>query len=75
MRLENFQGADQWPVYDRLHVQSVADVLAPSFAPGPEADDLNLVLWKWGSDLQHEVRVFDPSGRLPKDQLSWREGS
>lgn len=26
----------------------------------------------WGQDLPHKVRVFDPSGRLPKDQLSWR---
>jgi RES domain-containing protein len=30
------------------------------------------VLWDWGPDLPHKVTVFDPSGRLPKDQLSWR---
>ena len=47
-------------------------MLAPSFAPGAEADDVNLVLWDWGPDLPHRIAVFDPSGRLPKDQLSWR---
>ncbi|KXF77989.1 hypothetical protein ATN84_24580 [Paramesorhizobium deserti] len=60
-----------WSVYDRLVTQGVAGILAPSFAPGAEADDLNLVLWEWGPDLPHKVAVFDPSGRLPKDQLSW----
>ena len=34
--------------------------------------DQNLVLWKWGKSLPHKVSVFDPSGRLPKDQLSWK---
>lgn len=61
-----------WSIYDRLHARGVAGILVPSFAPGAEADDLNLVLWDWGPDLPHAVKVFDPSGRLPKDQLSWR---
>ncbi len=61
-----------WSVYDRLVAQGVAGICVPSFAPGAEADDLNLVLWKWGPDLPHQVTVHDPSGRLPKDQLSWR---
>lgn len=61
-----------WSVYDRLRAGGVAGILVPSFAPGAESDDLNLVLWAWGPDLPHKVSVFDPSGRLPKDQLSWR---
>jgi RES domain-containing protein len=61
-----------WSVYDRLKAQGIAGILVPSFAPGAEADDLNLVLWEWGPDLPHKVTVFDPSGRLPRDQLSWR---
>lgn len=61
-----------WSVYDRLKAQGTAGILVPSFAPGAEADDLNLVLWEWGPHLPHKVTVFDPSGRLPKDQLSWR---
>ncbi|MGO4740287.1 RES family NAD+ phosphorylase [Bosea sp. 2KB_26] len=61
-----------WSVHDRLKARGIAGLRVPSFAPGAEADDLNLVLWRWGPDLPHKVTVFDPSGRLPKDQLSWR---
>jgi len=61
-----------WSIHDRLSTLGIAGILVPSFAPGAEAEDRNLVLWKWGPDLPHKVAVFDPSGRLPKDQLSWR---
>jgi RES domain-containing protein len=61
-----------WTIHDRLSTLGIAGILVPSFAPGAEAEDRNLVLWKWGPDLPHKVAVFDPSGRLPKDQLSWR---
>ena len=61
-----------WSIHDRLRAQGIAGILVPSFAPGAEAEDRNLVLWDWGPDLPHKVTVFDPSGRLPKDQLSWR---
>lgn len=60
-----------WAIYDRLSSHGIAGILVPSFAPGAEEDDRNLVLWKWGPDLPHRVIVNDPSGRLPKDQLSW----
>jgi RES domain-containing protein len=60
-----------WSIYDRLSVQGIAGIRVPSFAPGAEVGDLNLVLWSWGPDLPHKVTVHDPSGRLPKDQLSW----
>jgi len=60
-----------WGVHDRLREQGIAGILVPSFAPGAEIEDRNLVLWNWGADLPHKVTVFDPSGRLPKDQLSW----
>jgi RES domain-containing protein len=61
-----------WSIYDRLRSLGVAGILVPSFAPGGDSDDKNLVLWDWGPALPHKVTVFDPSGRLPKDQLSWR---
>lgn len=61
-----------WSIHDRLTAMGIAGILVPSFAPGAEPEDRNLVLWKWGPDLPHKVSVFDPSGRLPKDQLSWR---
>ncbi|TJV16065.1 MAG: hypothetical protein E5Y07_18660 [Mesorhizobium sp.] len=61
-----------WSVYDRLQSRSMAGIVVPSFAPSAEMEDRNLVLWDWGPDLPHKVAVFDPSGRLPKDQLSLR---
>ncbi|WP_420960178.1 RES family NAD+ phosphorylase [Brucella sp. IR073] len=60
-----------WSVYDRLKARDIAGILVPSFAPGAETGDKNLVLWAWSPDLPHKVSVFDPSGKLPKDQLSW----
>ncbi|MFA6032686.1 MAG: RES family NAD+ phosphorylase [Myxococcota bacterium] len=61
-----------WSIYDRLRPGNVAGIVVPSFAPRAEREDRNLVLWDWGADRPHKVAVFDPSGRLPKDQLSWR---
>jgi RES domain-containing protein len=61
-----------WRLARRLIGAGRSGLLAPSFAVGSGADDHNLILWRWGEALPHRVRVFDPSGRLPKDQLSWR---
>lgn len=36
-----------------------------------DADKANLVLWRWAPDLPHRVNVYDPSGRLPRNQTSW----
>lgn len=55
----------------RLIAEGRAGVLVPSFAVGSGPDSHNLVLWRWGPDLPHRVSVHDPSGRLPKSQLSW----
>jgi RES domain-containing protein len=61
----------QWVAVEALLANGAAGALVPSFAPGATTDDHNLVLWRWGPDLPHRVEVFDPSGRLPKNQLSW----
>ncbi|QGM47205.1 RES family NAD+ phosphorylase [Methylocystis heyeri] len=61
-----------WRIARQSMKAGAAGILVPSFAPGARADDQNLVLWKWGPALPHKVSVFDPSGRLPKDQLSWK---
>jgi RES domain-containing protein len=61
-----------WEIYERLRVLGSAGILVPSFASGAAADDRNLVLWDWGPDLPHNFKVSYRSGRLPKDQLSWR---
>ena len=60
-----------WRVARRLIADGHAGVLVPSFAHGAKRRAANLVLWKWGADLPQKVSVHDPSGRLPKDQLSW----
>jgi len=60
-----------WSVYDKLSGAGAAGILVPSFANGARLDMHNLVLWRWGPDLPHKVEVYDPSGRLPKNKLSW----
>ena len=60
-----------WQIAQRLISEGHAGILVPSFALGPTFSDQNLVLWKWNNHSPHQVRVFDPSGRLPKNQLSW----
>lgn len=60
-----------WAVVRRLLAEGCAGALVPSFAHGATADDQNLVLWRWGPDLPHRVTVYDPTGKLPKNQLSW----
>lgn len=69
--LANGQRPASWSIYDRLVANGTAGILVPSFAPGAEAQDSNLVLWDWGPELPHKVEVFDRSGRLPRNQLSW----
>jgi len=60
-----------WLVAGRLREAGYSGILVPSFVPGATADNNNLVLWRWGPDLPHRVMVHDPSGRLPKNRLSW----
>lgn len=60
-----------WIVSDRLKADGYAGILVPSFVPGATEDQINLVLWRWGPDRPSKVRIFDPEGRLPKDQSSW----
>ena len=60
-----------WTMAKRLIADGVAGVITPSFAPGATADDRNLALWRGGPDRPHRISVYDPSGRLPKNQLSW----
>jgi RES domain-containing protein len=62
-----------WRIARRLIARGIAGILVPSFAPGATPRDENLVLWDWGERPPHQVTVFDPSGRLPRNQLSWSE--
>jgi RES domain-containing protein len=61
-----------WALARRLIADGVAGIVTPSFAPGANPSDANLVLWRWGPDLPHQVRVHDPDGRLPQNDRSWR---
>jgi RES domain-containing protein len=58
-------------VAKRLIAEGAAGLIAPSYARRATPDDASLVLWDWSGRLPHRVAVFDPSGRLPKNQLSW----
>lgn len=61
-----------WELAERLRAKGIAGILVPSFAVGARADHRNIVLWTWGPELPHRVTVHDPTGRLPRNQLSWR---
>lgn len=60
-----------WRLAERLIAASAAGALAPSYVRGATSGDVNLVVWDWSDRRPHRVAVFDPSGRLPKNQLSW----
>jgi RES domain-containing protein len=64
-----------WKVAKRLIAEGASGIIVPSFARGARPDMHNVVLWKWGPDLPRRVWVHDPSGRLPKNQLSWTRHS
>ena len=61
-----------WRLAKRLIRKGAAGILVPSFAVGADPGALNLVLWKWGPTLPHRVTVHDPSGKLPRNMLSWK---
>jgi RES domain-containing protein len=60
-----------WRLALKLRKEGFVGVLVPSFANRATPDDANLVLWHWTGKLPYRVTVDDPSGRLPKNQLSW----
>lgn len=41
-------------------------LLVRSFAPGAAADDLNLVLWRWGDRPPARLALIDSEGRLSR---------
>ena len=52
---------------DRLIAAGYAGMQVQSFAVGTGADDLNLVMWKWGSERPARVVLIDDEGRLSAD--------
>jgi RES domain-containing protein len=61
-----------WSLADRLMAAGHAGILVRSFACGASEADRNAVFWKWAPVPPHQVRVIDPGGRLPRNDLSWR---
>ncbi|TCH96737.1 hypothetical protein EJV46_19365 [Roseococcus sp. SYP-B2431] len=61
-----------WGLAQRLIADGASGILAPSFAHQARPEMTNLVLWRWGPEPPHKVTVHDPSGRLPRNDLSWR---
>ena len=60
-----------WRLARRL-IAGAAGLVAPSYAATAGPADADLVLWRWSGRPPHKVTAFDPSGRLPKNQLSWK---
>jgi RES domain-containing protein len=48
----------------RLYAAGVAGLIVRSFARGARADDMNLILWRWGRDLPHRLWLVDDDRRL-----------
>ncbi|MBK8640070.1 MAG: RES domain-containing protein [Chromatiaceae bacterium] len=61
-----------WGLADGLVAAGCQGALVPSFAPGTDPGDLNLVLWTWSDTAPCRVEVVDDFGRLPRDDASWR---
>ena len=55
-------------VADRLIAEGYAGIRVRSFAAGTGADDLNLVLWKWGPERPNRIVLIDNEGRLTARQ-------
>ncbi|MDT8858517.1 RES domain-containing protein [Paracoccaceae bacterium Fryx2] len=49
---------------ERLIADGYAGLQVPSFAKGARGEDLNMVLWVWGSTLPAKLVLIDDEGRL-----------
>ena len=49
---------------DRLIAEGYSSMRVRSFAVGTGAEDLNLVLWRWGPEWPNRVVLVDDEGRL-----------
>jgi RES domain-containing protein len=65
------QRPPSWAIHDQLRAKGMVGIVVPSYAPGADETDRNLVLWDWSEDPPHRITVHDPAGRLPRDQQSW----
>lgn len=61
-----------WSLARNLMASGIPGMIVQSFAPDATADNINLVLWHWSDSKPTRVTLYDPDGRLPKNQDSWR---
>ncbi len=61
-----------WSLARDLIQSGIPGILVQSFAPDATADNINLVLWQWSDHEPTRIAPYDPDGRLPKNQDSWR---
>lgn len=55
-------------VADRLIAEGYSGIRVRSFAAGTGADDLNLILWRWGPERPNHIVLIDDEGRLTARQ-------
>jgi len=60
-----------WVLAEKMIQNNIAGIIAPSFTVNTTPDARNLILWKWGDEVPHQVLVIDHDDRLPKTQSSW----
>lgn len=65
------QQPSTWTLADKLQDRGFVGIIVPSFAPGCQQENRNLVLWNWSDTLPHRITVIDDLGRLPKSSDSW----
>jgi len=61
-----------WQIARRLYHDGTAAIIVPSYAPGANEDDINVVFWRWSDRKPHRVQIIDDQGRLPHNDASWR---
>lgn len=67
------QAPPTWTLADRLIASGHSGVKVRSFAHGATERDINVVFWQWTPAPPHRVQVVDDLGRLPRNDLSWKE--
>lgn len=63
-QMKNFGEAKTQTFARLLFNEGYNGVLVPSYSAGATADDLNLVLWRWGAQPPTRLRLIDEEKRL-----------
>lgn len=72
-QLHNAITPTTWILVTKMIQNNIAGIIAPSFAVNAPENAHNLILWKWGDVLPHQVLLIDDDRRLPENQTSWNK--